>query len=116
MVCCFVNCTVDFGNCVPKSRATPLWPTLKLASTLSGVGRPLAASCRLGRMLAGEADGVLYALSVGTCAAAACTAGRLAGALPCGCAGAAVGRPSSSTGILRVCETRALREREQEPN
>ena len=27
MVCCFVNCTVDFGNCVPKSRATaPLPP------------------------------------------------------------------------------------------
>ena len=91
-------------------------PILTAASCFSGVGRPLAASCRLGRMLAGEADGVLYGLSVGTCAAAACTAGRLADAVRCGCAGAAAGGPSSSTGILRVCERRALREREQEPN
>jgi len=36
------------------------------------------------RMFAGEADGVLYGSSLGTCAAAACAAARLTDAMCCG--------------------------------
>eukprot|EP00964_Phaeocystis_antarctica_P015932 scaffold8825_cov58-Phaeocystis_antarctica.AAC.1 len=56
------------------------------------------------RMFAGEADGVLYGSSLGTCAAAACAAARLTDAMCCGCPGAtAAGAEERAASSTRAC-------------
>jgi hypothetical protein len=58
----------------------------------------LVATSRFGRVLAGEADGVLKGSLSGICAA-----GRLADVLRCDRAGVSASEPALSTGVSPVC-------------